>query len=103
MWGNYMASVIITRLVSDLSGDEIAEGAGESVDFAYRGVSYSIDLTNKEAEDFDKVIGKFLDNATKKGGRRRTAAVGKGDYSAKEVRTWAKSRQIAVPDRGRIP
>jgi hypothetical protein len=99
-----MAQRVITQLVSDLSGDEIANGAGESIEFSYRGASYSIDLTDKEAAGFDKAIALYLEHATKTGGRRRSASAGsKGDYSAKDVRVWAKAQGIDVPERGRIP
>jgi hypothetical protein len=97
-----MAQRVITQLVSDLSGDEIAAGKGESIEFSYRGASYSIDLTDKEAAGFDKAIALYLEHATKTGGRRRSAG-SKGDYSAKDVRVWAKGQGIDVPERGRIP
>ena len=99
-----MARRVITQLVSDLSGDEITNGKGESIEFSYRGASYSIDLTDKEAAGFDKAIALYLEHATKTGGRRRSASTGsKSDYSAKEVRVWAKAQGIDVPERGRIP
>jgi hypothetical protein len=99
-----MAQRVITQLVSDLSGDEIADGKGESIEFSYRGASYSIDLTDKEAAGFDKAVALYLEHATKTGGRRRSASAGsKSDYSAKEVRVWAKAQGIDVPERGRIP
>lgn len=99
-----MAQRVITQLISDLSGDEIAEGKGETVEFSFRGTSYKIDLTEKEAAGFDKAIATYVDNATKVGGRRKSSAAGsKSDYSAKDVRAWAKSQGIEVPERGRIP
>jgi Lsr2 len=99
-----MAQRVITQLVSDLSGDEIANGKGESIEFSYRGASYAIDLTDKEAAGFDAAIALYLEHASKTGGRRRAASTGaKGDYSAKEVRVWAKAQGIDVPERGRIP
>ena len=99
-----MAQRVITQLISDLSGDEIADGKGETIEFAYRGASYSIDVTEKEAAGFDQAIAVYLEHATKAGGRRRSASAGsKGDVSAKEVRVWAKAQGIDVPERGRIP
>jgi hypothetical protein len=99
-----MAQRVITQLVSDLSGDEIADGKGESIEFSYRGASYSIDLTDKEAAGFDKAVALYLEHATKTGGRRRSTSAGsKSDYSAKDVRVWAKAQGIVVPERGRIP
>ena len=51
-----MAQRVITQLVSDLSGDEIVDGKGETIEFSYRGASYTIDLTEKEAAAFDKAV-----------------------------------------------
>jgi hypothetical protein len=99
-----MAQRVITQLVSDLSGDEIADGQGESIEFSYRGASYSIDLTDKEAAGLDKAIALYLEHATKIGGRRKSAGAGsKSDHNAKDVRVWAKAQGIDVPERGRIP
>lgn len=47
--GNGVAQRVNTQLVSDLSGDEIAEGAGRTVEFSVSGMEYSFDLTDKEA------------------------------------------------------
>jgi hypothetical protein len=44
-----MAQRVITQLVDDIDGKEIAEGAGETVSFALDGVSYEIDLSSKNA------------------------------------------------------
>lgn len=99
-----MAQRVITQLISDLSGDEIAAGKGETVEFSYRGSTYTIDLTDKEAAGFDKAIAMYVEHATKTGGRRRTSSAGsKSDYNAKDVRAWAKARGMDVPERGRIP
>lgn len=52
-----MARRIITQLVSDLSGDLIEDGGGESIAFAFRGVEYSIDLTASEVADLEGRYG----------------------------------------------
>lgn len=100
-----MASRVITQLVSDLSGDEIVDGDGETIDFSYRGTSYSIDLTSKEAAGFDKSIAMYLEHGTKRGSSRRTAKSGgsSSGSDAKAVRAWAKDQGIDIPERGRIP
>lgn len=97
-----MAQRVITQLISDLSGTEIAEGSGETVEFSYRGTSYTIDLTGKEAVEFDHAITNYLENATKVGARRKAVSRA-SEYKAKEVRAWAKANGLVVPDRGRIP
>ncbi len=50
-----MARRVTTQLVSDLSGNEIKDGEGETIEFSYRGASYRIDLSAREAA-FDKSI-----------------------------------------------
>lgn len=87
-----------------MSGEEIKPGKGESIDFAHRGDSYRIDLTDKEVAAFDKVIAIYLDAATKTSGRRKTSSTAsKNGYVAKEVRAWAAGQGIDVPARGGIP
>lgn len=99
-----MAQRVITQLVSDLSGDEIADGEGGTLYFSFDGTKYSIDLTNKEAADFEKAIAMYIAHATKVGGRRRqTRSRGSSGYSSRDVRAWARDNGLDVPARGRIP
>lgn len=99
-----MASRVVTQLISDLSGEEIPDGKGETIEFAYRGANYSIDLTAKEAAGFDKSIALYLENATRhRGSSRRSRGSANRSGEAKAVREWARSQGIAVPERGRIP
>jgi hypothetical protein len=94
----------VTQLISDVSGEEIADGRGETVEFAYRGTSYSIDLTAQEAADFDASMAVYLEHATRRGSSTRSAgrSAAKGS-DAKAIRAWAKDQGIDIPDRGRIP
>lgn len=100
-----MASRVITQLISDLSGEEIGDGQGESVQFGYRGTNYTIDLTADEAAAFDEAIASYIENATQQGRARATRkSAGRtqtGD--AKAIREWAQGQGIDVPARGRIP
>lgn len=99
-----MAQRVITQLVSDLSGEDIAEGNGQTIKFGWLGAEYTIDLTDKEVEKFAKVIEPFVSVATKTGGRRSTGSSGpKSDHDPKAVRAWATENGIEVPARGRIP
>jgi hypothetical protein len=99
-----VASRVVTQLISDVSGEEIADGRGETVEFAYRGTSYSIDLTAQEAADFDASMAVYLEHATKRSSSTRSAgrSAAKGS-DAKAIRAWAKDQGIDIPDRGRIP
>ena len=51
-----MAQRTIIELVSDLSGEELGEDEGRTVNFSYDGVDYTIDLTEAEATEFDHVM-----------------------------------------------
>lgn len=105
-----MAQKVITMLVSDLSGDELEAGQGETIDFSYRGRDYSIDLTEKEAAGFDKAIAMYIEHSTKLGGRTRAAATGTRKPSASglskeelaNIRSWAAQNGHEVAPRGRV-
>jgi hypothetical protein len=100
-----VASRVVTQLISDVSGEEIADGQGETVEFAYRGTSYSIDLTAREAADFDASMAVYLEHASKRGSSSTRSAgrsAAKGS-DAKAIRAWAKDQGIDIPNRGRIP
>jgi hypothetical protein len=97
-----LARFILTPLVDDLDSD----GAAETVAFAYRGVSYEIDLSEKNAAALDEVLAPYLANArrvrTKPATPRRPAAKSSASAGPREVRAWAKNHGIEVSDRGRI-
>lgn len=60
----------VSVLFSDISGKELEDGDGETVKFSYRGVDYSIDLTDAEAARLDKLLSRYVDAATRVGGRK---------------------------------
>lgn len=97
-----MAQRQTVTYVSDLSGREITDSDSPTVEFSYRGISYTIDLSAREAEAFDNVMNKYIaaGNRVKSG---RTVKRTQAGPSAAEVRAWAQSNGHKVPDRGRIP
>ena len=100
-----MAQRVVTMLVSDLSGDEMEAGKGETINFSYRGVDYQIDLTDKEAAGFDKAIAMYTEHAQKTGGRRSRgsgSSRGKNSDTAK-IKAWADEQGMDYPQRGRLP
>jgi hypothetical protein len=103
-----LAQRVITQLISDLSGDEVVDGEGETVEFSYRGTSYTIDLTAKEAAGFDKVVAMYIEHATEVGGaRKRTAAAapsgaGRTKGELQNIRAWARENGYEISERGRI-
>ncbi len=108
-----MARQTIVKLTDDLDGSD----ATQTVEFAYQGKTYSLDLNDKNASELEEVLAPYIAAADKAGtgpsrrggrGRSRQAASsgssnGKADYSAKEVRAWAEANGVEVTSRGRIP
>ena len=99
-----MAQKVITQLVDDIDGKEIEDGSGETVTFALDGISYEIDLSTKNADSFR---GLFQDHiaVARKLGRKASPSTKRAPSgpSAAEIRDWARSTGLVVPDRGRIP
>jgi hypothetical protein len=97
-----LARLIVKPLVDDLDSD----GATETVAFAYRGVSYEIDLPEKSAAALDEALAPYLANAwrvrTKPATPRRAAAKSSVPAGPREVRAWARNKGIEVSNRGRI-
>ncbi|GGV39806.1 Lsr2 family protein [Streptomyces spectabilis] len=94
-----MAQRVVVTLYDDIDGSE----AAETVAFGLDGRSYEIDLNETNAEKLRKVLAPYLQAARKKSksGKvyRHTAVT--ADPAA--VRAWARSHQLDVPPRGRIP
>jgi hypothetical protein len=101
-----MTQRTITLLVDDLDGTELKAGKGQTIGFGLDGREYEIDLSDKNADAFRKVVGRYADAARKvngaraRGGSRRRS---KPDVSPQAVRQWAKSNKVEVSPRGRIP
>lgn len=99
-----MAKKIVEVMVDDLTGEEFGTGAGETVDFSYRGVSYSIDLLNDSADNFDKALAPFIEAASRVGGRRARSGSRSGSKTdSGAVRAWAAKNGVELAARGRIP
>lgn len=93
-----------TVLVDDL--DE-TEGA-ETRDFALDGVSYAIDLNDKNAAKLRKALEPFIAAGRKVPGPRRVTAPRRSIPAGKveqmsAIRTWGRANGRKVSDRGRIP
>jgi hypothetical protein len=118
-----MAERIIRQLFDDLDQSEILDGKGGSVEFALRGITYTIDLTNANIAKLDKAFAPFVKAAvaagetsttgatarrskaspvsTKRRGKRRASHVDAS--STATVRAWAAENGLDVSARGRIP
>lgn len=94
----------ITTFVDDISGDELADGKGETVKFALDGTTYEIDLGDKNAKKLRDALAPYIE-AGRKVGRGATRA-SSGRNSKEELaaaRTWLRENGHEVSDKGRVP
>jgi hypothetical protein len=104
-----MAQKVTVQLVDDLDDSPIAAGDGRTVEFAFDGSSYEIDLSNDNVDKFREAISDYIAAARKTAGRR-TGSTAKSAGSPKrgnseelgKIREWAKENGYEVSSRGRI-
>jgi hypothetical protein len=105
-----MAQRVQVILVCDLHDDETP--GTETIAFGLDGSSYEIDVCDQHAADLRDRLALYVGAARRIGGRgalspstrgggRRRRSRGSGD--AAQIREWARSQGIPVPERGRIP
>lgn len=99
-----------TIYVDDLDGAEIEDGRAETIEFAFDGKTYTIDLDEQNAAAFREAIQPYLsaarpaDNGKKraaKTSRRSSSSTTKSETA--KIRAWARENGHTVSDRGRIP
>ena len=104
---------VIEQLVDDISGDVLADGAGETVYFAIDGKSYEIDLGEKNAAKLREVLQPYIAAGRRTSSlstpARQSAARAPRPSSASHwtagyavVREWAQANNIEVSPRGRV-
>ncbi len=107
-----MARATIEQITDDVDGSELDPSEVIVQTFTINGVDYSLDLGAKSAEKFDKDMQKWIDKATKIGGRQRratpkqapaTSEVRSDKSQLAAIREWARENGYEVSDRGRIP
>jgi hypothetical protein len=99
-----MAQRIITQLVDDTTGKEIAPGKGETVSFSLDNQSYTIDLTQRNADAFRALFRDYIAVAAKVGRESPRSAKRSRSAQTTDVRVWARAN--GWPDlgaRGRVP
>jgi hypothetical protein len=113
-----MAQKTIVTLVDDLTGEEAEDIS--TVEFALDGVTYEIDLDDKNSAKLRDALADYVAAARRTGGRRsggggrRRSGAGTGTPRAtspggydretsKQIREWAKAQGFEVSDRGRVP
>ncbi|MBM2622930.1 Lsr2 family protein [Actinoplanes sp. LDG1-06] len=103
-----MARQVITKLLDDLDGGE----ADQTVEFAFDGIDYTIDLSEKNAGKLRKALDPFLKAGTKvrsssaddrRGRGSRTTSVADHRERNQKIREWANKNGFELSDRGRIP
>lgn len=95
----FMAQRVQIILEDDIDGGP----ADETLTFGLDGVTYEIDLNEKNASALRDALAPYTGHARRAGGRRSTArkaATPGGNTSA--VREWARANGHTVSDRGRI-
>ena len=101
-----MAQRVEVVLVDDLDGSE----ADETVFFALDGVSYEIDLSEKNVAALEKALAPFLAGGRRIGRARQArssvsssaSSASDRDYDPSVVRAWAKRQGLEVSQRGRV-
>jgi hypothetical protein len=105
-----MARQVITVMTDDLDGGD----ADRTVEFGLDGVSYTIDLSEKNAGKLRKALDPYLIAGSRMGragadgrgpGRRArgTAAARTDRDQNRAIREWATKNGYDVSERGRIP
>ena len=102
--GHGVAQKVLTLLQDDLDGSD----ASETITFGLDGVTYEIDLNDKNSAKLRKALEPFVAVGRRVGGSR-SGRRGRGGASARSsgvdpaaVRAWAASNKIKVSPRGRI-
>jgi hypothetical protein len=97
-----MAQRVQVILVDDVDGGE----ASETVLFALDGVSYEIDLSEKNAAKLRDSLASWVGHGRRVGGRasgRQGRARTGGSNDTAAVREWARQNGHQISDRGRVP
>jgi len=95
------------QLIDDVDGTE----GGETVTFALDGVTYEIDLSEKNATKLRDAFSAWVGHGRRVSGRLTTAGRGSGGSrkssssagnDSAAIREWARSNGRTVSERGRI-
>jgi hypothetical protein len=94
------------RTVIELHDDFDASPDATTVQFAFEGVSYEIELSEKHLEEMRAHLAPYIEHGRRTGGRRKNAgrpqvAESKPDSAA--IRAWAEQQGIELASRGKIP
>ena len=97
-----MAQRVQVLLIDDLDGSEGAE----TISFSLDGVSYEIDLSEKNAAKLRNDFATWVGNARKVGrgssSAGRSSRRSRSGHDTAAIRAWAKENGYEVSERGRI-
>ncbi len=102
-----MATKTTIERICDITGDP----AVDTVEFAYRGTSYKIDLSAEAVADFNAAMAGFVESAEKLGRVNSSArpqrvssssSSGRSREQLTAIRQWAMAQGLPVSNRGRI-
>lgn len=99
-----MAQKVTTHLVDDLTGETIEPGSGGTMQFAFDGNHYEIDLSDENVDVIRERFSDYVAAARKAGNRSgRTSASPRSDPNElAKIRRWAAENGHEVSSRGRI-
>ncbi|WP_069813911.1 histone-like nucleoid-structuring protein Lsr2 [Streptomyces sp. TP-A0874] len=94
-----MAQRVVVTLSDDIDGGE----ASETVLFGLDGKSYEIDLNHSNAKKLRGALAPYVAAGRKRSRSGRTYRRTSVAPDPAAVRAWARSNNMEVPPRGRIP
>jgi hypothetical protein len=98
-----MVQKVNVLLVDDIDGSD----ADETIPFGLDGTNYEIDLNSDHAQELRGQLSRYVKPARKVTGSAgrpsRVRRATENDARNKEIRNWARERNLDVNDRGRIP
>lgn len=107
--GSGMARRVAVVLEDDLTGEVLDEGNGETMSFGLDGQVYEIDLSEDNAAELRRVVGRYTSVARKvdagrpSADQRRKSSNRRSGRDTSDVRAWARKNGHRVSERGRIP
>jgi len=100
-----MAQQVTIRLVDDLDGSE----ATITLSFGFDAKSYEIDLNEANANEFKKVVSRYINSArlvssvTRRAQSRTRNNGSQSKIDVGSIKQWARENGLPYPERGRLP
>jgi hypothetical protein len=93
-----MSSKVIVLLEDDLDGTK----ADETIEFGIDGATYTIDLSDQNAQKLRGALDGYISKARKVSGKRSSSRKASSPVDNKAIRAWAASNGVELSKRGRI-